>query len=408
VNDPSATKQTSYLPAERTAPAILASEIESAAASPVVDALLHASGAALAVVDHNRQLIAFNSSYLGLTGASDPATLLGARPGEALGCVHAAESPGGCGTCVACASCGSAAALLSATARNTVVERDCFLASQRGAAHDERAIRVRAVPLLVEDDPFVLLYFTDVSDERRRASLERVFLHDLANVATGLQGAVGEFVPGATALPDACADVQGLAEQLAREVRLQRALSQERPQDFKPALQAVALGVLIRMVMAAVVHYSSGHERRVEIDVEVVNPQLPLVTDLVLVQHVVLNMLLNAIEASRPGDRVRLVADEREEELALRVWSQTVVPQVVRPRIFQRFYTTKGRGRGLGTFSMKLFGEQYLGGRVSFTSSPAEGTWFELVVRRDGDRVRNAPQESGPPSAEDDASPSSG
>lgn len=39
-------------------------------------------------------------------------------------------------------------------------------------------------------------------------------------------------------------------------------------------------------------------------------------------------------------------------------------------RIFQRSFSTKGaKGRGLGTYSMKLFGETYLGGQVSFRSS---------------------------------------
>jgi sensor histidine kinase regulating citrate/malate metabolism len=48
-------------------------------------------------------------------------------------------------------------------------------------------------------------------------------------------------------------------------------------------------------------------------------------------------------------------------------------------RIFQRNYSTKSdSGRGLGTYSMKLFGETYLGGKVDFTSSESEGTTFHL------------------------------
>jgi sensor histidine kinase regulating citrate/malate metabolism len=55
----------------------------------------------------------------------------------------------------------------------------------------------------------------------------------------------------------------------------------------------------------------------------------------------------------------------------------------VRPRIFQRCFTTKpGEGRGQGTFAMKLFGEGYLGGTVSFETSAREGTTFELRLPR--------------------------
>ena len=54
-------------------------------------------------------------------------------------------------------------------------------------------------------------------------------------------------------------------------------------------------------------------------------------------------------------------------------------------RIFQRYYSTKGEpGRGLGTYSMKLFGEQYLGGEVRFDTSESEGTVFSLRLPRGG------------------------
>jgi sensor histidine kinase regulating citrate/malate metabolism len=47
--------------------------------------------------------------------------------------------------------------------------------------------------------------------------------------------------------------------------------------------------------------------------------------------------------------------------------------------MFQRNFSTKdGMGRGLGTYSMKFLGEEILGGRVSFTSDPENGTTFSL------------------------------
>ena len=55
------------------------------------------------------------------------------------------------------------------------------------------------------------------------------------------------------------------------------------------------------------------------------------------------------------------------------------IPDAVAPRVFQRFFSTKpGSGRGLGGFAVKLLGERYLKGRVTFTTSPAEGTTFRV------------------------------
>ncbi len=78
---------------------------------------------------------------------------------------------------------------------------------------------------------------------------------------------------------------------------------------------------------------------------------------------------------------VALNTEERPDRFAFRVWNSGTVPVVVVPRIFQRHFSTKhGQGRGQGTYAMKLFGEQLLGGRVSFTSSAPEGTWFEIAL----------------------------
>ena len=50
-------------------------------------------------------------------------------------------------------------------------------------------------------------------------------------------------------------------------------------------------------------------------------------------------------------------------------------------RIFKRNFTTKEQlGHGLGTYSMKFFGEKVLGGLVDFTTSETAGTTFRLTL----------------------------
>jgi len=48
--------------------------------------------------------------------------------------------------------------------------------------------------------------------------------------------------------------------------------------------------------------------------------------------------------------------------------------------LFQRSFSSKGSGRGLGTYSMKLFGEKYLDGEVSFESDRIKGTTFTISL----------------------------
>ncbi|MBD3287645.1 sensor histidine kinase, partial [candidate division KSB1 bacterium] len=61
------------------------------------------------------------------------------------------------------------------------------------------------------------------------------------------------------------------------------------------------------------------------------------------------------------------------------VWNKSAIPDDVTHRIFQRHFSTKNEpGRGLGTFSMKFFGEKCLNGKVDFTTSENEGTTFRI------------------------------
>jgi len=105
-------------------------------------------------------------------------------------------------------------------------------------------------------------------------------------------------------------------------------------------------------------------------------PDVDVATDPTVARRVIENMVKNAVEATGPDGVVTLGAEEIEEAVAVRVHNPGTIPESVRYQIFQRSFSTKGRGRGLGTYSMRLLGEEYLGGEVSFTTSEREGTTF--------------------------------
>jgi len=65
-----------------------------------------------------------------------------------------------------------------------------------------------------------------------------------------------------------------------------------------------------------------------------------------------------------------------EQAVVFRVRSSAVMTEEVQLQVFQRSFTTRGSGRGLGTYSMRLLTEQYLGGKVGFSSGGSDGTTF--------------------------------
>ena len=75
------------------------------------------------------------------------------------------------------------------------------------------------------------------------------------------------------------------------------------------------------------------------------------------------NMTVNALEAGSAGDQVRIRATMTAEHVEFEVWNRQPIPESISGRVFQRYVSTKpGGGRGLGTFAMKLLGEQLLEG----------------------------------------------
>lgn len=94
-------------------------------------------------------------------------------------------------------------------------------------------------------------------------------------------------------------------------------------------------------------------------------------------------MIINALEASDEEATVRLTTRVEPTHITWEVWNDGFIPDQIQKRVFQRHFSTKANfGRGLGTFSMQLFGERYLKGKVSFTSTAADGTTFRFQLPR--------------------------
>ena len=103
-------------------------------------------------------------------------------------------------------------------------------------------------------------------------------------------------------------------------------------------------------------------------------------TDEVLLGRVLGNLIKNALEASDRGQTVTVAFENRRQPL-FSVHNPSVMPEAVQLQMFQRsFSTRKGRGRGIGSNSVKLLTEKYLHGKVWFVSREPEGTSFFVAL----------------------------
>jgi signal transduction histidine kinase len=127
---------------------------------------------------------------------------------------------------------------------------------------------------------------------------------------------------------------------------------------------------------------AEAEERRVTIEVNLVNSQLELGgAHAEAFRDALSNLLLNAIQATPVGGRVKVETTSNDDRLMATVSdSGGGVPEELRERIWEPFFTTRQRGTGLGLAIVRRRIED-VGGTVRLAPSrPGEGAHFELNI----------------------------
>jgi signal transduction histidine kinase len=137
--------------------------------------------------------------------------------------------------------------------------------------------------------------------------------------------------------------IQEEVEQINRTIRRFLELARggtPRAEEFRP-------DDLVRAAAAMVEH--RFHKNGVELALDA-PPDLPAMRgDFQLLQQLLVNLLLNACDASHRGDRVQVRAAQAEGRMALEVTDQGKgIPEALAERVTEPFFTTKPQGQGSG------------------------------------------------------------
>lgn len=328
------------------------------------------------VLNSHREVVFANRAALELVGASASDLDRGLRPGELLLCIHADACELGCGTSTFCRYCGAVGAILTSQAGRSSME-DCRVMVRRGSAEEALDLRVWATPMDLNGERFTIFVVADIADEKRRTFLERIFLHDISNTVGSLQ--IITHLLDSGLVKDGVRDdyihrVERLSERLMEEINAHKILLAAESGELEARVAPLRTQDLLEEILRAFDCKDMLNGRALEIAPG--SEDLILRTDATLLIRVLKNMVKNALEAAVPGDTVTMGCFAAEGGLRFEVHNPTYMPEKVRLQVFNRSFSTKGAGRGLGTYSMKYLSERYLKGRVDFTSTEAAGTTF--------------------------------
>jgi hypothetical protein len=376
---------TRFAPAERATDASLKASIDDVSQNPVINTLMQMVNGFLAVLNEQRPILLVKDNLLQYAGIAHAGAIRGLRPGEFLGCTHAHEEPDGCGTGRACQTCGAVIAMVASLASNKTVQGNCFLSTEKDGVPLDLYSQVNCNPIYLNDQRYLLLFLRDTTINQQRAALERSFFHDMNNIVGALSTTCEILAQEKDPLKiGKMVDRIGrISSRILKELDIQRTLSASTPHDYELSCETASIGGLMREVME--IFQNHGASRGRNLDSIPPEPDITIDTDTILLQRILINMLVNALEATDEGGHVRFWTVTRWDGIVFHVWNSQAIPEASIPRIFQRNFSTKpGAGRGLGTFVMKLFGERYLGGSVQFTTNATEGTTFTLRLPRKG------------------------
>ncbi|MCP4313176.1 MAG: GHKL domain-containing protein [Bacteroidetes bacterium] len=361
-----------FAPAERADSSVVRKQHDHFMGNELLINALESIYMAVMILNGNRQLVFANKVFMDIVGISDLEQILGFRPGEALGCIYSDVMKGGCGTSEHCRECGAAMAILSSLDSDYDIQECGITLNKEQTSLD---LRVMSSPLESMDETFAIFSISDIGDEKRREFLERIFLHDLKNTAGGLQGFSRLLKEVSEAELVKYKDViQDLADKLLEEIESYSQLTEAENKLIEINPVEFGTRVLLDRIRNLYMNHEVSMGREIKVDHKA--GDFVMISDETMMGRILGNMTKNALEAIPTGKTVTLSCSQEGDRIRFSVHNPGMMPRSSQLQIFQRSFSTKGSGRGLGTYSIKLMSEQYLTGKVGFTSSENEGTTF--------------------------------
>ncbi|MGC8640446.1 MAG: ATP-binding protein [Isosphaeraceae bacterium] len=365
---------TYFAPPEREDKFVLVRQLEMLETDSLVDQLLDALPDPTVLLNSRRQIVRANERTAELLGVSREG-LLGMRLGEVIKCPHAHDQPAGCGTTPTCRYCGAVRAIMNCQKTRSADVQECRVESLLTGEPRSMDLRVSAAPFNRHGEELTICTIHDITDEKRRQVLERVFFHDILNSASSLKAMLelANLLEG-DEHESVMETVRNLTDQIVEEIRSHRDLVAAEAGELAVKTIDVNVAELLDRLCNVYRRHPLGADKQIVLAPVVEQPVIW--TDEVLLGRVLGNLIKNALEASKRDDTIT-VAFENKRKPVFSIHNPSVMSESVRMQVFQRSFSTReGRGRGVGCYSVKLLSEKYLRGKVWFDSRTSVGTTF--------------------------------
>ncbi len=345
----------------------------------LIKTLLNASNLMVIVLNKNREILFASDMFVKMVLAVNESVLIGLRPGNAISCIHSDEDDTGCGGSEACRYCSVMRVIMDSINHKKIATSEATVLFKSNGEEKTLNVLEHVVPADINGEECYVISMIDISDTLHKRWLEKLFFHDLLNHVGALSNYVKLLRKDTPEyLLDDMTFVENSFHDVVSDIRYQKQLMEAESGDLHVENEVL----IVEDMLKHVAHLFQFHDVAIDKKMTLV-PEKKYVTifsDRLLATRVIENMVKNALEATPRGGEILFGYKVVNNNVEIWVKNTTVISDEARNRIFQRNYSTKGTGRGLGTYSMKLIGEQVLKGTIDFISNENEGTVFSYTL----------------------------
>jgi two-component system sensor histidine kinase PilS (NtrC family) len=138
----------------------------------------------------------------------------------------------------------------------------------------------------------------------------------------------------------------------------------------QPRIAVVDVGAMLARVVGLLRHDPAASE----MTIDTTGSSAPIAADPDLLSAVILNVLLNAVQATGGRGRIAIAMGAREGFGEIRITDDGPgIPDAIRPKLFRPFFSTKPGGSGLGLATARRILEEH-GGTIAIECPEGGGT----------------------------------
>ncbi|QER42638.1 GHKL domain-containing protein [Thermodesulfobacterium sp. TA1] len=153
-------------------------------------------------------------------------------------------------------------------------------------------------------------------------------------------------------------------------------LTYARPLPLK--LEKLQINTIIKEVINLVKTEFDEENKQIEVILDSSIPEFYF--DPYQIKQMLLNLLVNAEEATKEGDKIWVFTKKEENFVVISVKDTGEgIPEEFQDKVFEPFFTTKVTGSGLGLACVEKIVREH-GGKITFFSKKGEGTEFKVYL----------------------------